>query len=170
MKITNEQLKQIIKEELNKVMKEMTRDKHEFEKRRKSSQPITGDYVRLGSEDSTAEPHSQRHKLYNMLRSGEPEDRNQAIELAKAIDDPLEVPVSGDNLTVPIFDKSKDHSFGHRITDSGIQMGLFWNSRQQKYVVSYEIPYDYPYGGAGQGGFMNYDDYQEALKNYNMAN
>ena len=79
-------------------------------------------------------------------------------------------PVSGDNLTVPIFDKSKDHSFGHRITDSGIQMGLFWNSRQQKYVVSYEIPYDYPYGGAGQGGFMNYDDYQEALKDYNMAN
>ena len=170
MKLTNKQLTQIIKEELDKVLKEMTRDEYEFEKRRKSSQPITGDYVRLGSEDSTAEPHSQRHKLYNMLRSGEPEDRNQAIELAKAIDDPLEVPVSGDNLTVPIFDKSKDHSFGHRITDSGIQMGLFWNSRQQKYVVSYEIPYDYPYGGAGQGGFMNYDDYQEALKDYNMAN
>ena len=170
MKLTNKQLRQIIKEELNKVLKEMTRDEYEFEKARKNRQMTAGDYVRLGSEDSTAKPHPQRHKLYNMLKSGEPEDRNQAMELAKAIDDPLEVPVSGDDLTVPVFDKSKDYTFGNRITDSGIQMSLFWDPNQQKYVVSYQIPYDYPHGGAGQGGFINYDDYQEALKDYNMAN
>jgi galactose-1-phosphate uridylyltransferase len=35
MKITNEQLKQIIKEEIDKVFQEMTRDDHEFKKRRK---------------------------------------------------------------------------------------------------------------------------------------
>ena len=168
MKITNKQLTQIIKEELEKVLNEMTRNEYEFQKRRKSSQPIAGDDIVLGSEDPMATPHPQRHKLYNMLKSGKPEDKNQAIELAKAVEDPLEISASGDNKTLPIFDKSKDHSFGHRFTDSGIEIHFDWDPRQQQYVVSYQIPYGYPGGGGGQGGFLNYDSYNEALKSYMM--
>ena len=166
MKITNKQLTQIIKEELEKVLNEMTRDEYEFQKRRKSSQPIAGDDIVLGSEDPMATPHPQRHKLYNMLKSGKPEDSNQAIELAKAVYDPLEISASGDNKTLPIFDKSKPHTFGHRFTNDGIQKQLYWNPSQKKYVVSYLLPYDYPGGGAGQGGFLRFDSYEEARKAY----
>ena len=158
MKITNEQLKQIIKEELSKVL-EAYRPHHsirppEFDSRSEKNYPEYED------------------KLRNLYM--DPEGREQAKELAGALDEPIDIPVNAsrteDDLTIPIFDKSKDQNLKHRITDSGIQMNLFWNSRQQQYVVSYEIPYNYPHGGAGQGGFMNYDNYEEALKDYNMAN
>jgi hypothetical protein len=101
------------------------------------------------------------------------EGREQAKDLAGALEEPIDIPIDASrtegDLTIPIFDKSKDHSFGHRYTDGGIEVHLFWNAGQQQYVVSYQIPYDYPGGGGGQGGFINYDDYQEALEAYNMA-
>ena len=94
MKITSKQIRQIIKEELEKVLNEMDRDSYFFNKRRKQMNDLEGE-VSLGSESPSATPHPQRHKLYKMLRSGDPAAMKQAYELAKAVDDPLEIPVKG---------------------------------------------------------------------------
>jgi len=94
MKLTNKQLKQIIKEELQNVLNEMNRDSYYFNKRRNDINDVHGQYAIAGSEDPTATPHAQRHKLYNMLKSGDAGSVTQAQELAKAVDDPLEVPIT----------------------------------------------------------------------------
>ena len=94
MKLTNKQLKQIIKEELNRVSNEMNRDSYSFNKRRNTDNDFDKHYAVAGSEDPTATPHAQRHKLYNMLNSGDAYSVNQAQELAKAVDDPLETPIT----------------------------------------------------------------------------
>tara|TARA_A100001391_G_scaffold72720_1_gene46623 strand:- start:42 stop:554 length:513 start_codon:yes stop_codon:yes gene_type:complete len=170
MKITNEQLKQIIKEELDKVF-EAYRPHHS---------------IRPPEFDSRTEKNYPEHqdKLRNLYMSDE--GREQARELAQGLryddklpDDeqvvePIDIPVDAsrteDDLTLPIFDKSKDYSFGSRYTDDGIEIHFFWNPRQKQYVISYQIPYGYPGGGGGQGGFLNYDSYEEAAKAYMMKN
>ena len=94
MKLTNKQLKQIIKEELQNVLNEMNRDSYYFNKRSSIINDVDGQYAIAGSQDPTATPHPQRHKLYNMLKSGDAGSVNQAQELAKAVDDPLETPIA----------------------------------------------------------------------------
>ena len=158
MKLTNKQLRQIIKEELNKVLESYTPHHSirppEFDSRSRKNYP------------------EYEEKLTNLYMSDD--GRDQARELAGALDEPIDIPVDAsrteDDLTIPVFDKSKDRSFEHRYSDSGIELHLYWNPRQQQFVVSYQLPYDYPGGGGGQGGFINYDNYQEALKAYKMAN
>ena len=157
MKITNKQLKQIIKEEMDKVLEAYRPHQHirspEFDSRSKKNYPEYED------------------KLTNMYM--DPEGRSQAKELAGALDEPIDIPIDAsrteEDLTFPIFDKSKDYIFKHRISDTGIESRLFWDSGSQQYVINYQIPYDHPSGAGGQGGFINYDDYQEALKAYNMG-
>ena len=94
MKLTNKQLKQIIKEELQNVLNEMNRDSYSFNKRRNDINDVHGQYAIAGDESASATPHALRHKLYNMLKSGDAGSVRQAQELAKGVDDPLEVPIT----------------------------------------------------------------------------
>ncbi len=152
MKLTNKQLKQIIKEELNKVLEAYR--PAEFDSRSEKNYPEYED------------------KLRNMYM--DPEGREQAKDLAGALDEPIDIPIDAsrteEDLILPIFDKSKVHTFKHKVTNDGIQMNLNWSPRRQQYVVSYLLPRNYPGGGGGQGGFVNYDNYHEALKAYMEKN
>ena len=82
MKITNKQLKQIIKEEFQKVLNEMDVDSYWFNKKRKDIDKVDGQYTIAGSEESYATPHALRDKLYNMLKSGNPSSVKQSQVLA----------------------------------------------------------------------------------------
>ena len=116
MKLTNKQLKQIIKEELQNVLNEMDRDSYWFNKRRKDINKVGDQYAIAGSEDPTATPHPQRHKLYSMLKSGNPSSVRQAQELAQAVDDPLEVTVpykSTINLSYNVVEKAAEEALVH---------------------------------------------------------
>ena len=115
MKITNKQIKQIIKEELEKVLNEMDRDSYFFNKRRKQMDDLGGQ-VSFGSHSSTASPHPQRHKLYKMLKSGDLGSVKQAQELARAVDDPLEVPIANTstvNLSYNALEKAAQEALVH---------------------------------------------------------
>ena len=94
MKLTNKQLKQIIKEELQKVLNEMDVDSYWFNKRRKDIDKVGGQQAIAGSEESYATPHALRDKLHSMLKSGNPSSVKQAQVLAQGVDDPLEVPIT----------------------------------------------------------------------------
>ena len=96
MKITNKQLKQIIKEEFQKVLNEMDVDSYWFNKIRKDKKlnDFDGQYAIAGSEKSYATPHALRDKLYKMLVSGSPSSVKQSQVLAKGVDDPLEIPTT----------------------------------------------------------------------------
>ena len=170
MKLTNKQLKQIIKEELSKVL-EAYRPHHsirppEFDSRSEKEYPQHS--KTLSDMYMSDDGRSQARELAQGLRyDDELPDDEQVVE---PIDIPVDASRTEDDLTFPIFDKSKDRSFDHRYSDSGIELHLYWDPRKQKFVVSYQIPYGYPGGGGGQGGFIEYDDYQEALKRYKMIN
>ena len=154
MKLTNKQLKQIIKEELNKVLEAY----------------MPHHYVRPPEFDSRSGKNYPEYeeKLRNLYMSDG--GRDQARELAGALEEPIDIPVDAsrteDDLILPIFDKSKHQDFGVRYDKDGVQLNFRWNSDQQKYVVSFLLPYDYPGGGGGQGGFSYFDDYQEAKEMY----
>ena len=93
MKLTNEQLKQIIKEELNKVMKEMTRGEYEFQQsRERMADPF---HHRIyGGDDQGNEYPQHADKLAAVYRTG-PEGEIQAKELADALDVPIDLPMKG---------------------------------------------------------------------------
>jgi len=78
MKITNAQLKQIIKEELNKVLKES----------------YSGEYFRPAEFDPRAKKNYPQHsdKLTDMYK----DDPAQAMSLASALEEPLDIEV-GEN-------------------------------------------------------------------------
>ena len=101
MKITNQQLKQIIKEELNKVLKEMNRDQYYFDK--KYERPENKDYEYGGGGTGPGEftspikgtqvdsilndpniPPDHKKKLVTLFQSGS-EGRRQALELMDAM-------------------------------------------------------------------------------------
>ena len=98
MKITNQQLKQIIKEELNKVLKEMTFDPNDHEGRdsiefAKMKNRFKGGHHRShGSLDQPVEYPEYAEKLATIYTSGE-EGRNQAIDLADTLGEPIDVPL-----------------------------------------------------------------------------
>ena len=94
MELTTAKLQQIIKEELNKVLKEMTRDEYEFQKRRKGVEAIS-DYRAYGDPDQPFEYPEYTDKLRTLYSSGD-EGKNQAIELARSLDEPLDVPIEFD--------------------------------------------------------------------------
>ena len=100
MKITNAQLKQIVKEELNKVIKEMNRDKYYFDKKYERPEnrdyeygggtgpgeftsPIKGSQVDSILNDPNI-PSVHKKKLVTLFQSG-PEGRKQALELMDAM-------------------------------------------------------------------------------------
>ena len=115
MKITSKQIRQIIKEELEKVLNEMDRDSYFFNKRRKQMNDLEGE-VFFGSQSPTASPHPQRHKLYKMLNSGDPESVKQAQELARAVDDPLEAPIANTstiNISYNALEKAAQEALIH---------------------------------------------------------
>ena len=108
MKITNQQLKQIIKEELNKVLKEMTfdpndhvdRDSIEFEKMKNR---FKGHHYRShGSLDQPVEYPEYSEKLATIYSSGE-EGRNQAKELADSLGEPIDIPIEDMGMDSPTF-------------------------------------------------------------------
>ena len=153
MKLTNKQLKQIIKEELNKVL-EAYMPHHsirppEFDSRSRKNYP------------------EYEEKLTNLYMSDD--GRDQARELAGALEEPIDIPVDAsrteDDLTLPIFDKSKHKFFGVRVDKDGVELNFRWNPQQQKYQVSYQLPWDIG-DGAGQGGFSYFDDYEKAKEMY----
>tara|TARA_Y100000593_G_C4219676_1_gene291127 strand:- start:108 stop:614 length:507 start_codon:yes stop_codon:yes gene_type:complete len=165
MKLTNKQLKQIIKEELDKVL-EAYRPHH---------------HIRPPEFDSRTEKNYPEHeeKLRSLYMSGG--GREQARELAQGLryddelpDDeqvvePIDIPVDAswteNDLTLPIFDKSKHKFFGARVAKDGTQYSFRWNPTKQKYEVTFQLPWGIG-DGAGQGGFSYFDDYQEAKEMY----
>ena len=98
MKITSQQIKQIIKEELNKVLKEMTFDERDFEDRdsieftKMKNRFKGGHYRSHGSLDQPVEYPEYSKKLASIYTSGE-EGRNQAIDLADTLGEPIDVPL-----------------------------------------------------------------------------
>ena len=153
MKLTNKQLKQIVKEELNKVLEAYMPHHH----------------VRPPEFDSRSEKNYPEYeeKLKNLYMSDG--GRDQARELAGALEEPIDIPVDAsrteDDLTLPIFDKSKHKFFGARVAKDGTQYTFRWNPTKQKYEVTFPLPWGIG-GGAGQGGFSYFDDYQEAKEMY----
>ena len=153
MKLTNKQLKQIIKEELNKVLEAYIPHHHirppEFDSRSGQNYPEHEDKLR---------------DLYM-----DPQGRNQARDLAGALDEPIDIPVDAswteNDLTLPIFDKSKYKFFGSRVAKDGTQYTFRWNPTKQKYEVTFQLPWGIG-DGAGQGGFSYFDDYEEAKEMY----
>ena len=154
MKLTNKQLKRIIKEELNKVLEAYMPHHH----------------VRPPEFDSRSEKNYPEYeeKLRDMYMSDD--GRDQARELAGALEEPIDIPVDAsrteDDLTLPIFDKSKHKFFGVRVDKNGVELNFSWNPQQQKYEVNFVLPYDYPGGGGGQGGFSYFEDYEKAKEMY----
>ena len=98
MKITSQQIKQIIKEELSKVLKEMTFDERDFEDRdtieftKMKNRFKGGHYRSHGSLDQPVEYPEYSKKLASIYTSGE-EGRNQAIDLADTLGEPIDVPL-----------------------------------------------------------------------------
>ena len=102
MKLTNKQLKRIIKEELNKVMNEMNRDQYYFDKRWERPEnkdyeydgggtgpgefvsPIKGSQVDSILNDPNI-PEEHKQKLVALFMSG-PEGQRQALEIMDAMD------------------------------------------------------------------------------------
>jgi hypothetical protein len=154
MKLTNKQLKQIIKEELSKVLEAYIPPHHirppEFDSRSGQNYP------------------EYEEKLRNLYMSDD--GRDQARELAGALEEPIDIPVDAsrteDDLTFPIFDKSKRQHFGVRYNKDGVEFQFGWDPKQQKYEVSFQLPYNYPGGGGGNGGFSYFDDYEKAKERY----
>ena len=153
MKLTNKQLKQIIKEELNKVLEAYIPHHHirppEFDSRSGKNYP------------------EYEEKLRNLYMSDD--GRDQARELAGALEEPIDIPVNAsrteEDLVLPIFDKSKGKNFGVRIDKDGVELNFSWVPWKKKYVVSYQLPWGIG-DGSGQGGFLEFDDYQEAKETY----
>tara|TARA_E500000305_G_C3909596_1_gene182731 strand:- start:176 stop:616 length:441 start_codon:yes stop_codon:yes gene_type:complete len=106
-------------------------------------------------------------KLKNLYMSDD--GRDQARELAGALEEPIDIPVDAsrteDDLTLPIFDKSKHKFFGVRVDKDGVELNFRWNPQQQKYQVSYQLPWDIG-DGAGQVGFSYFEDYEKAKEMY----
>ena len=93
MKITNKKLKQIIKEELNKVIQEITRDDHEFKKRRQKADSMISS-IRVFGDESQKIQYPQFAKKLADYYQGDEESRTQALNLADALDEPIDVPLS----------------------------------------------------------------------------
>jgi len=102
-------------------------------------------------------------KLTNkQLRQIIKEELNKVLE---ALEEPTGVPVDASRTeddNSQNFDKSKHKRFGAGIDKDGVQINFSWNHKQQKYQVSYQLPYDYPGGGGGNASIEHFDDYEIA--------
>ena len=101
MKITDNQLKQIIKEEFDKVFQEMTRDEREFKKRRQKINSMIPPIRRVFGDKSQEANPDFAAKLTKLYQHDE-EGRNQALDLADTLGEPIDVPV--EKLTFDIKD------------------------------------------------------------------
>ena len=103
MKLNRRKLRQLIKEEYRNILKEMTRDEHEFKKRRqKTDSMIPGTRRVFGDESQEANPDFAG-KLTKLYQDYGEEERNQALDLADTLDEPIDVPL--EKLTFDVKDE-----------------------------------------------------------------
>ena len=102
-------------------------------------------------------------KLTNkQLRQIIKEELNKVLE---ALEEPTGVPVDASRTeddNSQNFDKSKRKRFGAGMDKDRVQIEFIWNPKLEKYQVSYQLPYDYPYGGGGNASIDHFDDYEIA--------
>ena len=153
MKLNRRKLRQLIKEEYRRILQEMTRDEHEFKKRRqKTDSMIPGTRRVFGDESQKANP-DYAGKLTKLYQDYGEEERNQALDLADTLDEPIDVPL--EKLT---FDVKDDYAMDWEKDKIEDQVSYLF----QKYGYSFRGDYFHDdqeiFQDLLRGGFIIHDD------------
>jgi len=93
MKLSRGRLRHLIKEEYLCILQEMTRDDHEFKKRRQRTDSMISPRRVFGDESQEIQYPQHAKKLADLYK-GDEESKTQALNLAGTLDEPIDVPVS----------------------------------------------------------------------------